>query len=78
MNTNTAPRRAALYVRQSKEDRNGIERQLPRVTGLANLRGWTIVDVYQDDDVTASKSRAVGTDWARMLADAAAGECQGL
>lgn len=65
-----SPRRAALYVRQSKEDPDGIDRQLPRVTQLAKAREWEIVDTYRDDGESASKLRGVGTGWSRMLADA--------
>ncbi len=66
-------KRAALYVRQSKEDDNGIERQIPRTTALAKLRGWTVVGTYIDNDVTASAPRGPDTAWGRMLADASAG-----
>jgi len=66
-------RAAALYARQSKSDPDGIDRQIPRVTALAQARGWQIVDRYTDDDVSASKGRGHGTGWARMLGDATAG-----
>lgn len=68
-----ATRRVALYARQSKEDPEGIERQRPRTAALAKVRGWTVVDRYEDDDVTASKTRGPGSGWARMLEDADAG-----
>jgi site-specific DNA recombinase len=66
-------KRAALYLRQSKGDDKGIDRQLERTRALAELRGWTVVGEYADDDVSASKTRGTGTSWARMLADADAG-----
>lgn len=66
-------KRAALYLRQSKGDDKGIDRQLERTRALAELRGWTVVGEYADDDVSASKTRGMGTSWARMLADADAG-----
>lgn len=74
MQVSSSPRRAALYARQSKNDPDGIERQLPRVRKLAEIRGWIVVDVYPDDKLTASKTRGPGTQWARMLADADAGK----
>lgn len=73
----TAPgaRRAALYLRQSptRNGEDGIERQRARTTALAESRGWRIVGEYVDLDVSASKTRGKGTDWARMLADRAEG-----
>lgn len=67
------PRRAALYVRQSKDSDAGVERQIERTTALVTLRGWTAAGTYVDNDVTASKPRGAGTAWGRMLADRAAG-----
>lgn len=64
-------RRAALYLRQSKTSDDGIDRQRERTTALAEARGWKVVAEYTDNDVSASKSRAAGTGWARMLADRA-------
>lgn len=69
----TSPRRAALYARQSKDDPDGIDRQIPRTRELAARRGWRVVGEYTDDGVSASRSRGTGTGWARMLDDAAAG-----
>lgn len=66
-------KRAALYVRQSKADDQGIARQLERTRALAELRGWTVAGEYVDDGHSASKARGSGTAWARMLADADAG-----
>ncbi|MFJ2355117.1 recombinase family protein [Frigoribacterium sp. NPDC087798] len=65
--------RAALYLRQSKGDEQGIDRQLERTRSLAELRGWTVAGEYVDNDVSASKARGAGTAWGRMLADADAG-----
>ncbi len=66
-------RRCGLYARQSKGDLDGIDRQLPRLKALATARGWTVIDQYLDDDVTASKPRGDETGWKRMLDDATAG-----
>lgn len=62
------PKRAALYLRQSKSDDEGIERQTERTTALATARGWTVAGTFIDDDVTASKPRGPHTAWGRMLA----------
>lgn len=69
----TTTRRAALYLRQSKADDLGIDRQRERTRMLANSREWHIHDEYVDDGVSASKTRTSGTRWDAMLADAKAG-----
>ncbi|QNE47565.1 recombinase family protein [Glaciihabitans sp. INWT7] len=63
-------KRAALYLRQSKSDDEGIERQIERTTALATARGWAVAETFIDDDVTASKPRGPKTAWGRMLAAA--------
>ncbi|MWB98318.1 hypothetical protein GB864_07115 [Agromyces sp. MMS17-SY077] len=60
-------RRAALYLRQSIDNPEGIERQRARCRSLAEARGWTIVATYEDNEVRASATRGAGTGWARML-----------
>ena len=70
MTTHEMTRRVALYGRQSKDDPDGIERQIKLGTALIQARGWTLVDTYIDDDTSASKDRGAKTNWARMLADA--------
>lgn len=72
MTTQEKTRLVALYGRQSKDEPDGIQRQIKRCTALIQARGWTLVDTYLDDDTTASKTRGAKTAWARMLADAAA------
>ncbi|KXC06420.1 recombinase family protein [Microbacterium hominis] len=62
------PKRAALYLRQSKSDDEGIERQTERTTALATARGWTVAATFIDNDVSASKVRGPQTAWGRMLA----------
>jgi len=64
-------RRAGLYLRQSKSNEEGIERQEERTRALAAARGWPVVGVFIDDDVSASKPRGPQTAWGRMLAAAA-------
>ncbi|MGM1016769.1 MAG: recombinase family protein [Actinomycetota bacterium] len=63
-------RRAALYLRQSKADDEGIERQRERTTALATARGWEVAGIFVDDDVSASKFRGAATAWGRMIATA--------
>ena len=66
-------KRAALYYRQSLDVQEGIERQRERCTALATARGWTVAGEYVDNDTSATKARAAGTAWARLLADASQG-----
>lgn len=62
--------KAAIYARQSLDVSEGIERQLTRMRADAARRGWDVVREYTDNEVSASKVRGPGTQWARMLADA--------
>ena len=66
----------AAYVRASKDrkgDRWTLETQVKRIKALAVAREWKIVEVYDDNAVSATKKRGKGTGWARMLKDAEAG-----
>lgn len=60
--------RVALYLRQSKNDDEGIVRQRDRGRSLSAARGWQVIDEFVDDDVTASKPRGPKTAWGAMLA----------
>lgn len=62
-------KRAAVYVRQSVREDEGIERQLARCDELVSARGWTALPAYVDNDTSASKRRGPETAWARMLDD---------
>ncbi|UOW00827.1 recombinase family protein [Agrococcus sp. SCSIO52902] len=66
-------KRAALYFRQSLDAQEGIERQRERCSALVSARGWVVVGEYIDNDTSASKARAAGTAWARLLDDATHG-----
>jgi DNA invertase Pin-like site-specific DNA recombinase len=61
---------AALYFRQSLDVQEGIDRQRARCRALAAARDWDVVGEYEDNDTSASKSRASGTAWSRLLDDA--------
>lgn len=66
---------AAIYVRQSIDHAEGIERGLERTRKLvASKPGWVLVDEYVDNNVSATKARNSETDWARMLKDIKAGK----
>jgi site-specific DNA recombinase len=64
--------RVALYLRQSLDVQEGIDRQRLRTRALAASREWEIVEEYEDNDTSASKARKAGTAWAQMLDDARA------
>ncbi|MFS6529146.1 recombinase family protein [Microbacterium aurugineum] len=50
--------RAYVYVRQSLDVTEGIDRQLERTRRLAGQRGYEVVREFADNDTSASKSRA--------------------
>lgn len=62
-----------IYLRQSLDVEDGIDRQRERTTAIVQARGWRLVDTYADNDTSASKARGTQTDWARMLRDIEAG-----
>ncbi|MCE4024675.1 recombinase family protein [Microbacterium sp. Au-Mic1] len=64
--------KAAIYVRQSVDQAEGITRGIKRCEALLKSRGWTLVETYADNAVSASKSRAKSR-WADLLRDAKAG-----
>ncbi|GEB46645.1 hypothetical protein MTE01_25900 [Microbacterium testaceum] len=50
----------AIYARQSVDGTTGIDNQLARCTALAASCGWTVVDEFTDNAVSAFKSRGRG------------------
>ena len=60
-------KKAAIYLRQSVDNAEGIERQRERCTALALARNWEVVAEFEDNEVRASKERGTGTAWDRML-----------
>lgn len=67
--------RAAIYVRISRDsegDGLGVKRQRADCEKLAATLGWVVVDVYEDNDVSASKSRP-RPDYERMMRDVRTG-----
>jgi DNA invertase Pin-like site-specific DNA recombinase len=70
---NTRP--AAIYVRISQDRAGaglGVERQETECRDLAERLGWTVVDVYCDNDISAFTGKR-RPDYERMLDDIAAG-----
>lgn len=66
-------KRAAIYLRQSMDNEEGIEGQRTRTRALALARGWEVVAEYTDNNVKASKSRDTA-EWAEMIARSQAGD----
>lgn len=67
----------AAYVRASmdrKGDRWTVDTQLRKIRALAEAKDWNIVEVYEDNAVSATKKRRAGTRWAEMLEDARGGQ----
>lgn len=64
-------RRAAIYVRISKDRTGaglGVARQRDGCQALAASLGWTVVEVYEDNDVSAYSGKR-REQYERMLAD---------
>jgi len=61
----------AIYARQSMDRATGIDRQLTRCRALAVSRGWEVMAEFEDNAVSAFKSRGAGTAWSRLLASSA-------
>ena len=73
MSSNT---RAAIYARISRDTTGeglGVERQLADCRKIADQRGWTVVEEYVDNDISAfgGKHRPA---YERMLEDISAGQ----
>ncbi len=78
--TTTKPLRAALYLRQSldramgtAEEGQAVERQREACLALAKARGWEVVAVFSDNDVSASTTKA-RPQFEKMLAAAGQGD----
>lgn len=71
----TTPVRAALYVRISKDTAGqslGVQRQETECRELIARQGWTVADVYVDNDLSASTGKPRPS-YLRMLEDIKAG-----
>lgn len=66
------PKRAALYLRVSTGDQT-TENQRLALEAVADQRGWTITDVYDDAGISGSKGRGQRPGLDRMLRGATRG-----
>lgn len=72
--------RAGIYARISHdpfETTLGVQRQIEDCTKEAKRRNWEIVEIYQDNDVSATRSK-VRPEYQRMLSDVAQGHILSL
>ena len=65
----TSPRRAAIYLRTSTTAQH-TENQRLELERIAERRGWTITEVYEDFGISGSKCRDKRPALDRMLKDA--------
>jgi site-specific DNA recombinase len=76
MKTTARVRRVGIYLRIS-DDREGaglgVERQLKDCKPLAAQLGWNVVEVYDDNDMSATNRRKKRKGYHRMLADMQSG-----
>ncbi|MFE4959297.1 recombinase family protein [Streptomyces sp. NPDC056653] len=76
MKTSARARRVGIYLRISDDrlkDEKGVKRQEEDCRLLASSLGWRVVEVYVDNDVSASDRRKVRKDYRRMLGDIESG-----
>ena len=72
----TAPRRAVIYLRISLDremDGLAIERQREDCERLDQREGWTVVETYIDQSISATDATKSRPDYDRMVADYEAG-----
>ena len=63
-------KRAALYVRVSTTDKQSVESQERKLRKVAELREWTVVEVYNDEGISGAKGRDKRPGLDAMLKDA--------
>lgn len=61
--------RAALYLRVSTDDQT-TDNQRRDLEGLAKLRGWSIIEAYEDAGISGAKGREQRPGLSALLADA--------
>src|SRR5689334_6330799 len=92
-NAFSRPQRAAGYVRISRDpygQEKGVSRQIEDIKALAAKLGWTIVEIFIENDTSAYKKRKVTLpdgstayrvirpEFARMLEALASGAIDGI
>jgi DNA invertase Pin-like site-specific DNA recombinase len=59
-------KRAAIYLRVSTSGQT-VENQRRELEQVAQRRGWSVVEVYQDEGISGAKGRDKRLDFDRML-----------
>jgi DNA invertase Pin-like site-specific DNA recombinase len=80
MTTTNTPVRAGCYCRISSDPndkRQGVDRQRKDTTALCEVKGWSPVDFYVDNDRSASNGKE-RPEWDRLLADIQAGKIDAI
>lgn len=72
-------RRAGIYARISSDDGTalGVGRQIADCRKLADAKGWTVAEIYEDNDVSASSGKP-RPQYQRLLAAIDSGEVNAL
>ena len=73
--------RVGAYARISEDSTGrsaGVLRQEQDCRELADREGWSVVEVYRDNDVSAYAKKVVRPEWRRLLDDLRAGRLDGL
>ena len=72
--------RAAIYIRISRARREllDVQRQEPPCRAFCAAQGWTVVEVYIDDNRSAYREDVKRDDFERMLADVRAGRLDAI
>jgi DNA invertase Pin-like site-specific DNA recombinase len=65
----SAPRRAALYLRVSTTGQT-VENQRIELQSVAERRGWSVVEIYQDNGISGAKGRDQRPGLDQLLKDA--------
>ncbi|HEY1282717.1 MAG TPA: recombinase family protein, partial [Acidimicrobiales bacterium] len=71
----SAPVSVGIYCRISSDDRRdelGVKRQEHNCRALADTKGWSVADIYVDNDRSASKETTKRPEFDRLVADVAA------
>lgn len=75
----TEPKRAIIYCRQSKDKKDGIERQTEKCLKLVAERGWELVHApFCDNDVSASNRRRKRPAYELAMGMVKSGQCDVL
>lgn len=67
--TNSNVKRAAIYARISKADSDidKVENQVSELRKIAKSAGYTVVAVFEDDDISAYKGKSARPGWAALI-----------